>query len=420
MRPEPKDPPALHRPEAQPLTFEVETITRLFGGGAKAKTVDERCWLRPPAAKSAIRSWWRAAVAHRYASLEALREAEGRIFGSPATFDSEGRIHGGPGFLSVRVRQLARPNPEPYAAGQGDALNVAYFAGAGMGGERAADLLPPGTKAKVEIGLEAKDGDAAEAVREGLRVWLTLGGAGARTRRGAGALALRAAATARSLGVPADVEELKAFLRRHCPHETSVTIESVFSLARRRKVLLGHPCSSGEEAQRKLLEALREARQDRPHPTSWRGPAGWGRSRWPEADAIRLHEGRGPYAHPPNPANSGKYPRAALGLPIVVHFKDHPEPADHQILATRPVEDVTFERYTSPILLRPVRIWPGKEVRYIPVAIFTECTLPQDCIPLIASNGGRVPVPDYRIQSQAAATLTRVETVFVRLGFQPI
>jgi CRISPR-associated protein Cmr1 len=429
MRPDPGMPPPVVRRELRDTTFEVETITRLFGGGAQAKQVDARCWLRPPAAKSAIRSWWRAASAHRFASLAALREAEARLFGSPATFDAAGRVQGGPGAMSVRVRSLARPEPVPYEPVQGDALGIAYFAGAGMGGEPTAHLLPPGARAEVVVAVSG-EAETAPAVLDGVRLWLTLGGAGARSRRGSGALAARTAAAARKIGIPADLDELRAFLARHCQRRSSPgALDPVFSLARTRTVLLGPLFQTGEEAQRRLLAALREARQDRPHPVSWRGGADWGESRWPEADAIRILEGGARYAHPPHPPNAGRFPRAALGLPIIVHYKESPsgpEPADHTVLVSLLEGETprTLERYASPIVLRPVRIWRGAEAKYVPVAIFTDCTLPRRSIPLVTTGQAdrRIehPIPSYDVAQHADATLARVEAVFLRLGFQPL
>src|SRR6185295_9864703 len=112
-----------------------------------------------------------------------------------------------------------------------------------------------------------------------------LGGAGARSRRGAGALAVGSREEAKMLGLPESLQDLETFLREHCrPQPVPQSLDGVFCLARTRKVFVGPLQASGEEAQKRLLSVLREARQDRPRPPA----TPWGRSRWPEADAIRL------------------------------------------------------------------------------------------------------------------------------------
>jgi hypothetical protein len=262
---------------------------------------------------------------------------------------------------------------------------------------------------------------------DSLRLWLTLGGAGARSRRGAGALAVGTREEANELGLPESPQELETFLRKHCrPKGVPRSLDGVFCLARTRRVFIGPLLASGEEAQKRLLSLLKDARQDRPHPT----PTVWGRSRWPEADAIRLKVGPGRnWHHKPNTANAGLYPRSVLGLPIVIHFKTPPvEPDVHHVLAAVPGPQglTKLERYSSPILLRPVRVWEGNRAQYVPVAIFTDCTLPADARPLITTepNAEANPVDmvsSFAMLSQANQTLQRIENAFANApGFHSL
>ncbi|HYO15796.1 MAG TPA: hypothetical protein VE685_21565 [Thermoanaerobaculia bacterium] len=230
---------------------------------------------------------------------------------------------------------------------------------------------------------------------------------------------------ARKLGVPTTVAELRSFLGKHCQHRgLASSLAGVFSLSRTRKVFLGPLQPTGEEAQKKLLAALREARQDRDRP---RAP-----SNWPEADAVRLKfDPRKTWVHEPKAANAGRYPRAALGLPIVLHFKDRPpvEPPEHHVLAARPGERGKWnklDRYTSPLILRPVRVWENGRVQYLPVAVFTDCVLPGDARPLVvrdprAEAASADVVRSFEILKEADATLQRIETVFERApGFKAL
>jgi hypothetical protein len=185
--------------------------------------------------------------------------------------------------------------------------------------------------------------------------------------------------------------------------------------------------ASGEEAQKRLLSVLKDARQDRPHPS----PMVWGRSRWPEADAIRIKAGppHRTWHHAPVLANAGLYPRSVLGLPIVIHFKTPPvEPNEHQILGALPSNHgwTKLERYSSPILVRPVRVWAGNGVQYVPVAIFTDCTLPAAARPLVTTDpGGELDPADvvssFGMLSQANLTLQRIENAFANApGFHSL
>jgi CRISPR-associated protein Cmr1 len=405
----------------------VVLITRLFGGGARAREIDKVSWLRSSAAKSALRAWWRAGHAHEFSSLEALRERELVLFGATASFDADGHLHGGPGALEVETQSHLGSLPTDYDEPLGNPLNYALFPAQGMGQPRAKVVAASDqTQAVVKLTSLSGDPKAHETFLEALRLWLTLGGVGARSRRGAGAIAVDTPEEARKLGLPASLVELEAFLRERCRSRSlPSSLAGVFCLARTRRVFFGPLLASGEEAQKKLLGVLREARQDRPRP-----PEPWGRSRWPEADAIRIKADPGrTWNHRPVPANAGQYPRSILGLPIVVHFKTPPaEPDDHHILGAVPHEQTwkKLERYSSPVILRPVRVWEGNRMQYAPVAVFTDCTLPTDARPLVTTdpktelNPAEV-VRSYAILHDADQTLRRIESAFASApGFHPL
>ena len=422
-------PPATTRKELWAEEVPVVLITRLFGGGARAREIDGVSWLRSSAVKSALRAWWRAGHAHDFPSLASLREREEKIFGASGIFDAEGWPQKGPGLLEVESRSVQGSAAEEYRESQSSVINYALFPASGMG-QLPARLVAPSDRTSSILTLRSrssKDQDL-EAILDGLRLWLVLGGAGARTRRGVGALAVAEVGKARELGIPTTAAELRTFLKKHCQRRAlSPSLAGVFSLARTRRIFIGPPQATGEEAQKRLLTVLRGARQDRETSTSNR----WGgRSRWPEADSIRLKAvPRRSWVHAPNPANAGKYPRAALGLPIVVHYKTPPaEPDDHHILAALPAGEkwTKLDRYTSPLILRPVRVWENGRVQYVPVAVFTDCTLPRVARPLVVTDPGAEAagadvVPGFDIASEADTTLQRIEDFFVNApGFKSL
>jgi len=428
MRSVPPPPASTKRKTVWNCKARVVLITRLFGGGAKAREVDKVSWLRSSAAKSALRSWWRAGHAHEFSSLEGLRKREEELFGTLGTFDSNGTPQGGPGALEVTTQSLMALPLTEYREPLSDPLNYALFPAQGMGQPAArVAMASDQTWSSIQLVSPSDDPVIHGLLLESLRLWLTLGGVGSRTRRGAGAVAASNLEEAQRLGLPTSYRELENFLLKHCRAQSvPKPLEGVFCLARTRRIFLGPVQSSGEEAQRKLLSVLRGIRQDRPRPQG-----GWGRSRWPEADAIRLKENPTKnWGHPPSSGNAEQYPRAALGLPIVIHFKDHPpaEPAEHQVLGALPHEQGwrKIERYSSPVLLRPVCVWERDRPRYVPMAIFTDCTLPSDVRPLVTTEPKAElalsdVVKSYGILKNADETLRRIESAFEKApGFHPL
>lgn len=426
MRPAPKHlPAAITRRAGSTKTHRVSVVllTPLFGGGAVAREPDARSWLRASAVKSAIRGWWRAGHAHHFSDLKELHTRESLLFGSPARYRKDGAILGGPGKVSVEVSASAPAHTafRSYESAQGDALNVAYFPAAPIG-QAAARLLHPDPSVSADVILKLDSVTEAEEqeVLQALRLWLVLGGAGARTRRGAGALGVASKSQAAALGVPNDRSTLTSFLRSACARRTCAQgLDGVPCLARTRSVFIGRGDMTPEEAHRQLLTAVREVRQWRPHPANWRGASEWGQSRWPEPDAIRIKEG-GTYEHSPKPANARKFPRAALGLPIVVKFKSANEPQVHHILAAIPGERAwsRLDRYASPLIVRPVRVWNGDSTAHVPVAVLMDCTLARGARALVTRRPTASPplAADVFDSYSIAADTTAAERTEAVLG----
>ena len=215
-----KELPDLKPAEPKRIEFDVTLITRLFGGGAKPRSIDEISWLRSAAVKSAIRSWWRAGHAHEFASIEALRVREEKLFGAQARYGEKNKVLGGQGILHVVVAPKTIATKE-YREPAENPLNGAYFPALGMN-RPVAMVGTPGTATTTHVSLTLKPG-APGALQEideqhillGVKLWLTLGGAGARTRRGAGALAT-SHTTAKKWKLPTTRDELRDFLRQHC------------------------------------------------------------------------------------------------------------------------------------------------------------------------------------------------------------
>lgn len=382
------------------LKIDVELVTRQFGGGAAARTVDPDLWLRPSAVRGALRFWWRALNAHTYRRVEELRSAENEVFGSQATDRSAG-----PGELSLTVVQPRRDPQrlEEWTPPQGDALNGAYFPAQKMGkGSVASWLLRPGATATIGLDFGKLTQQQQAQVCQSLAAYVVFGGSGARTRRAAGSICFASAESARRLEAPYDLDSLYQWCERLPRGESSL---GVFSVAPRDGIYITpRPDSSGELAQRQLLQMWREFRQHRTHPNTWMGATGWGRTKWPEADAIRFVTGQharweSGTVHAPEHANKGRAPRAHLGLPIGMKFKDdeltrfdkatqqkqqvfhptrrqllQPEPENTELVLAENGKLVS-DRYASPVILSVVRVADGAKSGYAGVVLVTPSLL---------------------------------------------
>jgi CRISPR-associated protein Cmr1 len=110
------------------------------------------------------------------------------------------------------------------------------------------------------------------------------------------------------------------------------------------RVITG-PAMSWHEAWIEAVQVLRDYRQQR---TRERG-----RSLWPEPDAIRRLRNRHSLRHSQDVTTGDFFPRSALGLPIVFHFKDSRDgdPADNSLLV-----DQHIDRMASPVIVKAMAL----------------------------------------------------------------
>lgn len=366
MRP-PREPNPLGKAFERPsASVEVELITPLFGGGVEPRRVTPDDWLRSAAVRGALRFWWRALHAHEFATINELRDKESALFGSAAVGE-----RGGPGSIAVTVTTVrkAKRDDHPYKPQPGDALNVAYFAAAPMGQEAAhLALAPEKERATAKIELAANTEQELTSAKQALVLWLLFGGAGARTRRGAGAVTPTSIEDAhKGTGHPRTLEELVRFLQ-DLPRDSGSDCHGIFAVADRVGIYWGDPQQTATSAHKRLLSLWRDVRQDRKHPPSWTGPRDWGMSEWPEVDLIRRAENKWS-SHPHHAPRSGQTAalRPHFGLPLGIKFKDEKnDPKKNEILPAG--ED---DRYGSPVWLGLSRVKNG----YVPVVLITQSRL---------------------------------------------
>lgn len=296
------------------ITVNCELITPMYGGGVKAGEVDCKMPIRASALRGQLRFWWRL-----------LKDASNPSLTSEDLFKAECALWGGISSTGPKASQVTlQVKADP--AGRRDLIascdnknriqrNFDYVLILEKG--QNPRLLKEGYKFELILSLNSAATKAQQAeVMEALRWWASFGGVGARTRRGLGAVK---ATRCNSALTPVSEQQVKA---------------------KGGKMVLKPSASSAVDAWRTAVSRLKDFRQ-KPGVGRNHGP---GRSHWPEPDAIRRFAGH----HAPNhPVDA--FPRAAFGLPIVFHFKDPSDPADH----TLEPDNGNSNRMASPLILRP-------------------------------------------------------------------
>lgn len=239
-----------------------------------------------------------------------------------------------------------------------------------------------------------------------LWAWITFGGLGARTTRGFGALALQEkdrqvilptlelVTPSGSRSEKSDQDELRALRQtiRECftpptsqkvstwlsegmnklfqsSHETRTSNEHCpFPRLPPRALLVGAPRPSALEALKGCLGRFKHFRQAEGFARRRGSQQGRpGRSFWPEPDTLRRLAQKMRKAkfttHPPlSPdATFDGAPRAGFGMPLNIAFKDN----DDQVANGMLVPAFDGRRWTSPLLLRPLRIQDGQVVMLV-------------------------------------------------------
>ncbi|WP_246585367.1 type III-B CRISPR module RAMP protein Cmr1 [Thiorhodospira sibirica] len=297
--------------------YHCKLVTPMYGGGVNAAEVDEKMPIRASGIRGQLRFWWRI-VAGPFASPEAM-------------FEREAAIWGGVGAASPSASQVAvRVKAKPVQAGQLSAKSqIQGLPAYGLILDPGADpmLLKPGYAFELAVRCASSlTSQQYEEVQTALRWWASFGGAGARTRRGFGAVQISALK-------PVTPEEVAKYGGRLCVV----------------------PSSSNEinawETSVKKLQRFRQGPNLGRNPGQGNRP---GRSRWPEPDTIRRQTHRHARNHAPEHPVDGVYPRAWFGLPIIFHFMGAGEPSDSTL-----IPDDERDRMASPLILRPY--WSGQK-----------------------------------------------------------
>jgi len=310
---------------ARSFTLDFKITTATYGGGVEAGLSDRITPVRASQCRGLLRFWWRASRGACCATVAALRDEEARIWGSTD--------HRSPIQIEILNAQLGIETPS-------DKENPRYALFPAQSNDQHHGSRPIYRGGSFQLKFRCPSG-LADELDAALRYWITFSGVGSRTRRGLGALFCGEYPAGAIFSNPADLPGTPA--RIPWPQ-----------LKGGRLAMSAQPFPH-QRAWEEAIDALRDFRQERTHK--------FGRSRWPEPDAIRRLTRSSPdHTAPVNPA--GDFPRGRFGGPIIFHFpqkgRSVGDPEDTRLL---PASDyAVFERMASPLILKPIAISPTHSV----------------------------------------------------------
>jgi CRISPR-associated protein Cmr1 len=344
-------------PDLVILERKYELITPLFGGGVEPGYADPITVIRGTEIRGHLRFWWRATRGGEFSgSLSAMKEAEDLLWGAAS---SEERPRPSQVQILVEVAALERgesltgPNEPPAQSLSSPYAYVAFP----LRDKPNAELLKD-IRFTLRITFPRSAHDELGAA---LWAWETFGGIGARTRRGCGALRLVSVNNIPAERLPASANAIRLKIKEQLVEYVSAGVwpPQVAHLSRYSEPTITNVERSANRADgsslrvwRILISALKSFRQSRTNGI-------YGRSLWPEPDAIRreaeTHAKTGEKDYEPRPEMPTRFPRAAFGLPIEFKFKDEGDPSKTTLKGGLiPGKNKYRERLASRLILRPL------------------------------------------------------------------
>ncbi len=343
------------------ITEKFQFLTPIFGGGVIPGQIDKITKVRSASIIGQLRFWWRAARAGQFESIKEMKDAEACLWGG---MDSQNNIHEAAISLSLNIdsitiekelnfNQLKRPAIQYFAfplRPEEDKKNkqqkdkkepekkITHLKGT--------VTLTLKLKTNLFSSCDKKELNLEEEAKAALWAWRHFGGFGGRTRRGFGALS---------------VENLESLTNKLLHSKYIIDKKppkNVPSLApcTGAEIHFSKEISNAEKTWQRLALNYKKFRQGakvgRNPSSDPKKPAG--RSLWPEADIIRhdikeRYQGSPKYRERLVPIIKAKAPRAQFGLPIIFSFHSDNKAIDNVTLNLKDAE-----RYTSPLILRPV------------------------------------------------------------------
>ena len=366
-----RKPPAFSPPGVHPKDGRItqvrtyKLITPLYGGGAETQKPDEVTVVRASEIRGLLRFWWRATRGGQFdGSLAKMRAAEEAIWGSAA---GEGKAGPSPVALAVhvlkrgqKIRDVSiRTRRGNQRVNIGDPRSPYGYVAFPLRDSRGSvwkdvefELYITINRTNVQGG--GKTLNVQEEVEAALWAWETFGGVGARTRRGFGALQLTKI-DGQSVHEPT-AKEVETYVRNGLQKYVRGTQwpRGVAHLTPNMMWKITNRRNDADAAWRYLFKSLKDFRQAR-HPDSKGRP--FGRSKWPEPDAIRRITGTFSPGHAPQHPVRDKFPRGQFGLPIIFQFKETDEQNGDPPKTV--LEGTQHDRFASRLILRPLACQGG-------------------------------------------------------------
>ena len=316
--------------------------TPLFGSEVSKEEQDLVTPVRVPSIRGQLRFWWRALAGNACSSFRELKEKEDRVWGSTSSRSS----------VSVVVKNVFIPEK---GGNHNSPPNYVVFP------YRQSKVKP---LENVAFDLEVKYPEELEKeVLAALWGWSNFGGLGARTRRGGGSLFC--AEMAPPSHEPDDLRKWFSEWFGRIAYEPSSIVPDwpVF----KGSVYLGPVQSNPYSAWEKSIGVLERFRQGEGIGRNKGSSGRQGRSRWPEADSIRRITGKSSPRHKPSPEKPEKaFPRAELGLPIIMWFKDRRDGDPGNVTLSPSKKGERVERMASPLILKVLAL---KNNKYLPLCL---------------------------------------------------
>lgn len=363
----------------------VEVVTPIFGGGVRARELDDVDVIRVPSVRGHLRFWWRALVGHQFDRAEDLYRRESEMWGS-ATAGAHGNRSAIEVTTDVDAKWVGHPDDSTVSMQQADAYSL-WPARAPVASRR-----KPGTRFRL---LLVAPRDLETELRNAVRAWLLFGGYGSRTRRGLGSLRVPESA-AEWLPLRAERHSLTRLFGLDIFAAPELVFLDTPWLAG-SALHVGEPKSSASAAWTAALESLREFRQGtdgeqgeraREPSTDPRRPS---ISNWPEADKVRRLTGRTD-GHPPKHNATPAWPRGGFGLPIVGRFQHEArdgsvleEPAPFELHWQRQGENRA--RLASPLIVKALPLADGS---FVPCALWLGRAHPPGNVVLVRRRAATV------------------------------
>ena len=327
------------------LNYHCELITPMAGGGTRSWQPDLNNPVRSQAIKGQLRFWWR--TMSKFSDSEALKKRENEIWGST---DTAGKIR-------LRVESVSKPTAADLIDIEKNDKDTLQFPEADLPGYVLFPLqghkdLPNYRLIKrltFKVTISVFDSSLKAEIENSVKLWLLFGGLGARTRRGCGSLYCPEV-----MKEFQNEKELGSFVKKlardssYGLHESPFPILGNCTLATRVSPEKSNPASEW----RSFLDSYGMFRQGRGVGRNQGQGNRPGRTRWPEADAIRRITGDASSLHNSVHPAGNWFPRGAFGMPILSKFKNTPK----EPTGTFYLQPEGKERWPSPVFLKVIKL----------------------------------------------------------------